>query len=355
MKPLVPLFRGASQLEVTAALKHLRPAKVDLDVTIMEEGDDDPSLAVVLEGRIELSCGSVDVGSVGPNGLVGELELFTGAPRLATARTLEPTKLLTLSRDGYERLRAAGNTVAATLELDALGQLAQRMRRIAGGLARLETERAVPPPTAPTPRGLSRLKRLWKDEPAPRPAAVDPTEVLSGAAFRGLAAPLVRGIADELGVRAIADGQLLLPLGRPSEALVVLLAGRVHATTGPEQAVPLHAPQPGALLGLVSLLTGANLQARYAAQGVATVGVLERGSWTALLERGDVLGSAFRCALVDELATRVQVGTRRLLELERARREQVHGEMAEFLGVEADELGGSHFTRYGIGGHRSGS
>ena len=181
MKALVPLFKGASQLEVTAALRHFRPAKVDMNIPLMEEGDEDPSLIVVLDGELEVRCGPVELATARTGDLVGEVSLFTGARRTAAVRTLSPCKLLTLDRSGYEALAAAQNTVAYSLELDALAQLTRRLRRMLSLLVHPpgpRTHRTPGPAVSSTrsrDRPSSRAPRPTRCERCRRPSSPEPS------------------------------------------------------------------------------------------------------------------------------------------------------------------------------------
>jgi CRP-like cAMP-binding protein len=93
--------------------------------------------------------------------------------------------------------------------------------------------------------------------------------------------------------------------------------------------------------------------ATWKTDGDATVAFLDRDAWRALIESPEEVGSVFRVAVIRTLAARFRDATARVLELEMSRRDQLRDELADFLGVDTDEMADSQFSHYGIGGHRT--
>jgi len=357
MQALVPMFRGASHLEVTAALRHFKPAKLDMDTVLMVEGDDDPSLVVVLEGELEIRCGDVDIAAARKGDVVGEMALFSGERRMASVSTAQPSKLLTLDIDGYNALRAAGNTVVFTLELNVIGQLVHRLRHMWGLLVSLETA-AVLLPRPPGPKkGFQRLASLWTDDPvAPPAAAVDLPDLLaSHPAFAGASEASLVEIAAAFTCRGVLPKRIVVEAGVEDGTMAMLVEGKLAGflPKGPVRAVALPTPEPGTLLDLPSMYDHKRSAATWKTAGEATLAFLERDAWRALIESPEEAGSTFRVAVIRALSARFRHATARVLELEKGRRDQLRGELADFLGVDAEEMADSQFSHYGIGGHRT--
>jgi hypothetical protein len=139
-------LRGV-ELFASVPLEHLHgiaelavPMRFDAGDAIFREGDAGSELYLVVEGKvaIEKDAGG-EVGTlalVGPSGCFGEMSLFDGAPRSATARAQTRCHLLVLSRAVLVRLaRDAPEVYECFLRV-----LCARLRRANSGLALLVTD-----------------------------------------------------------------------------------------------------------------------------------------------------------------------------------------------------------------------
>jgi small-conductance mechanosensitive channel/CRP-like cAMP-binding protein len=94
-----------------------------------EAGD---SLFVVVEGRVEVSVHAANGGpeqllaTLGPGDYFGEMSLLTGAPRSATIRTVEQTRLVVLRKDALRPLLVADPTVPERLSKTLARRQAER-------------------------------------------------------------------------------------------------------------------------------------------------------------------------------------------------------------------------------------
>ena len=347
MKSLVPLFRGASQLEVTAALRHFVPARVDMNITLMEEGDEDPSLAVVLEGELEIRCGPVEIATARKGDLVGELSLFTGTKRTATVRTLTPCKVLTLDRKGYDQLLAANNTVAFSLELSAMAQVIRRLRRMTVLISRLSTQGDTERhPSTPTGRA-----------PVRAPIDEDITAFLQVAPlFSTASSQALSELSAAFSTQQIPKGRSIVVAGQRPKALAMLLSGGVHGSYARGGALTSSEADiaPGALLDVGAMFDHKPSMFTWCADSDVCIALMHPPEWKRLLERKDATGSTLRRACVSAVIHRLIVTTECVLALEKRRRSNVREELAELLGEEADTLPESQFSHYGLSGQRSG-
>jgi len=72
--------------------------------TIVTEGEFSDGLYLVVDGRVRISKGGRQLQELGPNSFFGEIAIFEGAARSATAQAVVPTRLLRLGRAELLRL-----------------------------------------------------------------------------------------------------------------------------------------------------------------------------------------------------------------------------------------------------------
>ncbi len=90
------------------------------DEIVCREGDPGDTLYVMLRGTVEVTAktprgGETHVADLTAPGFFGEMSVLTGEPRSATVRARTDTKLLVVSRDGFERLFRSHPNVAETV------------------------------------------------------------------------------------------------------------------------------------------------------------------------------------------------------------------------------------------------
>jgi len=134
----VPLLARLSDPDLKALasggrLRDFAPAAI-----VVRQGDPGDSLHVVVDGQIRISVLSssgeeATVAIVGAGDCVGELSLFDGRPRSATATALGPTRTFVVTRDSFLAwVRHRPDAAVALLET-----LALRLRRTDEALADL--------------------------------------------------------------------------------------------------------------------------------------------------------------------------------------------------------------------------
>jgi len=103
--------KDLTEEDIKGLCKYLRLCRYEKDAIIFHEGAPDDSMAIILEGSIEITKrdSSPDhvpkcLVRIGPGRAFGELALIEGPPRSATARAMDDVALLMLTREGYDRL-----------------------------------------------------------------------------------------------------------------------------------------------------------------------------------------------------------------------------------------------------------
>jgi CRP-like cAMP-binding protein len=110
---------------------------------ILEEGSIGLGLLVITSGRVELSKTvedqQLDLGTLGPGKVLGEIALLDDRPRSSSATALEPTECLLLTRDGFDTLVKKEPQIAWCLVPELAGRIRDLQQRAAD--AELEVER----------------------------------------------------------------------------------------------------------------------------------------------------------------------------------------------------------------------
>ena len=94
---LPPMFAGLEPEDQDQARSMLQPCSFEIGEEVMLQGEEDTSIAFVSKGGVEILVDDTHVGMAGVRDVVGEMELFTALPRLASIRTTQQTELLVLA------------------------------------------------------------------------------------------------------------------------------------------------------------------------------------------------------------------------------------------------------------------
>jgi CRP-like cAMP-binding protein len=121
--------------DVKRLCKYLRLCLYPKDSIIFNEGDPDDSMAIILDGSIEITKrdSSPDhrpkcLVRIGPGRAFGELALIEGPPRSATARAMDDVTLLLLTRKMYDSLCAKDVQLALKVTTNIARLMSFRLR-----------------------------------------------------------------------------------------------------------------------------------------------------------------------------------------------------------------------------------
>ena len=131
-KPLlrtVPLFSSLSDDQLGSVQKSSRTIEREKNTVLFSEGDSGDFLLIVISGRVKISLlggegKEIILAILGPRSFLGEMAVLDGAPRSATATTLEKTALLRWSRKEFLKVVLQDETLAMKI----LGHLARCLR-----------------------------------------------------------------------------------------------------------------------------------------------------------------------------------------------------------------------------------
>jgi uncharacterized membrane protein len=121
-------FDDLTDDEVAALAARFTERRVDANTAVFAAGDAGDSLFLVAEGAVDITTGDgrnkTTLTTLFPGQLFGELSLFDGSPRSATATTTKPSLLFVLEREHFRNFLAARPDAAFKI----MAELAQRIR-----------------------------------------------------------------------------------------------------------------------------------------------------------------------------------------------------------------------------------
>lgn len=119
---------SAPREEMPAVAERLEPVRVMAGQTIIKEGGEPDAFYIITRGRVGVyqreGGEEREINRLGPGEFFGEIGLLAGAPRLATVRAIEPSELLRLDQETFQRLVSASSATRDQLESVARERLA---------------------------------------------------------------------------------------------------------------------------------------------------------------------------------------------------------------------------------------
>ncbi len=143
--PLGSVLSSAEAADLAQAAKQRTVGRGQYLFRLGDKGD---ALYVILNGGLDVilgqpAAGTVVVATLGPGQIVGELELMTGALRVASLLATEETSLLEIPSASFEAMLNANRPAATKLVTTIAKALA---RRLAAVNQRIVAKTAPPPP-----------------------------------------------------------------------------------------------------------------------------------------------------------------------------------------------------------------
>ncbi|MEW5786788.1 MAG: cyclic nucleotide-binding domain-containing protein [Pseudomonadota bacterium] len=98
------LFKDLDMSELSRVLECAVVRQVDAGATLIQEGSQDRSLYLILDGELEVIRNGVVLAPIGKGGHVGEMALVSGEPRSASVRAARPTRFLEIGQAHWNGL-----------------------------------------------------------------------------------------------------------------------------------------------------------------------------------------------------------------------------------------------------------
>ncbi len=312
------VFAGLDLAQRAHALTAFKPYELGPGEILLEEGESDRSMLVVVEGSLEVSLGGVPLGRVGRGELLGEMALFGSFDRRsATVTTLSHTKVIVLDEEGLRFLRLGDNPLARQLETMAL-------RTVAGRLRATDQRIAGRAPGEPLAKGSTRgmfgriANVLGVGGEMPRNNAPRMLDVLRAThGFAGREDAVLNAVAARLHMVAVATGDTILQEGATADDAYIVAEGRVavYCAVSAERFERVATLGPGHVFGVVAL---ADEQARTATCRALEPSYLVRiagPTYRQLEVENTVEARAFRRGLIDALSVQLRLANEHLLTL----------------------------------------
>lgn len=129
----VPFFMQMNDAQLRVAGQLMDELHVPKDGTLFVEGEPGDTMALVMEGSLEIrkspvAEAEIAIGSVYMNEVVGEMACIDPAHRSATVVAKQDSRVLTFSRSAFQELTEQSPRTAGAILTGVLGQLATRLR-----------------------------------------------------------------------------------------------------------------------------------------------------------------------------------------------------------------------------------
>lgn len=98
-----PIFKDFTRIEIDYLIRVAKIISFEEGSTIIHEGDFGQEFYVILDGQVDVSKESgtpgeiIDLATLGPGSVLGEIAVITNRPRSATVTTIKPTTVLLLN------------------------------------------------------------------------------------------------------------------------------------------------------------------------------------------------------------------------------------------------------------------
>ena len=139
----IPLFRHLTYKEQTAILSIATSRTFPAGREIVSEGQPGEELFVVVRGRVSIEKNGVEIAELLAGGHFGEMGLIDNAPRSATVRATEPTRVMVIARGDLMNLMKRESILAVKMLWSFVQVLSDRLRATNSELSEARQELAV--------------------------------------------------------------------------------------------------------------------------------------------------------------------------------------------------------------------
>ena len=134
------LFSGFAWAELEVIGRHMMAFEADCGHLLFRQGEPGDRLYILVSGSIETFKQDAErsravIATDGAGKSVGEMALIDGEPRSASCVVLEPSVLLALSRESFDKLARAQPAIALRVLSRVARLISRRLRATSGQLA----------------------------------------------------------------------------------------------------------------------------------------------------------------------------------------------------------------------------
>ena len=132
-------FSDFTREEIERLAVFMQIYRAEVGQTIIQEGDVDDNLLLIVEGRVEIAKTDSHgdrrpMTVVGPGATLGEMSMIDGEPRFATCIAVEETTFAVLSRDSMVRIIIEEPALGSKILIKLVTLLSQRLRATSSNL-----------------------------------------------------------------------------------------------------------------------------------------------------------------------------------------------------------------------------
>lgn len=308
----IPFLAGLERDDLAQALATLEPFSVGPGEVLVEAGEVDDALLLLLEGEVSIQVGEppLEVARARAGEVVGETALFRPAwRREAGVVTAKACRVVVLTGERIAALRARRSPVLAAIERHALRSIGRRLRRV----AMQAPPEALEVHEEPAPEGLfDRIRQWFWAEARPSVAASPPP--IDALLERHHTAQAAQRLSARFGARSLRAEEVLVDTVDPDPPLLLVGQGTVELRDprgNPDEQRVVGRLGAGSLVNPLSVVHGHVPLYRAVSVRGGWVYSLPRATVTELLHDPGPDGAALRMllytALFDELVTRNSV------------------------------------------------
>jgi CRP-like cAMP-binding protein len=247
---VLPLFSDVADSELETLARVTRVVEAPAGTVLWHEGDEADGLHVVVSGTLKVEARlpgerSVEIATVGPGEVLGEIPLLGGGPRWATVRVIEDSSLLFLGRAEFGGLVSGASPGALAVRRRILALVCERLRRRHETLAACLGSREAP---------VTSLESM----PLPEAATLPPDEYLGALPFfRSLDRTTTAELLRRSIVTELPRGRWLVGEGEPATGCWITLNGAVEELIRRgDEVIRVSLAGPGHAIGYVGLVDG---------------------------------------------------------------------------------------------------
>jgi len=134
------MFRDMSRTEIDVVAGYMQAYKAPVGVEVLQEGQRETYMFVLAEGRLDILKNTGEYGeskkiaTVRAGKTIGEMSLLDGLSHSATAKVVEPSVLLLLTKGHFEQMIKEQPEVALSLIRKVATLMSLRLRQTSGVL-----------------------------------------------------------------------------------------------------------------------------------------------------------------------------------------------------------------------------
>ena len=312
---LPPAFAGLDPADSQEASAYLQTFELAAGDLLMEQGEEDFTLAFIVQGAVQLLDGTTRVGGAGTRDMLGEVELFGQVPRSVTVEASSPTRLQVLAYEHWLELCERGNPAVFNIERFAYRRMGDRLRFLADAIGE-RSPGGQPYPDPPAKGLMGALSGLFSGG-TPR---VDPASVLAHSAmFDWASQEILEDIGRYYRVERAPARAALCRQGQVEERSYVIVDGQVDLMVGAGDgsAEVIASLGPGQAFGDTTMASNSPRPLSCICQTDTIVLTLERNNFATLFGADDPAGSVFRQSMLRNLVLQLLASQQRFVDLER--------------------------------------